>query len=206
MQISRPSILSLFKLPPLSWQPLLTVELCVYLLACYCKRDCLFCCLLISLNHHRPTTFQVIQSLLLSLFTLFFSYLLTCVLVEGHWFTTFCSFRLYSKLIQLHVSVCVCSTMFTSLRLNGLWPVKTPLCMGFSRQEYGGGLPFPSPGDLPDPGIEPSSRVCCLGRHVLYQLSHLENPVTHIYVYSSSDSFPFLGYNKILNVVPSAIE
>ena len=29
--------------------------------------------------------------------------------------------------------------------------------MGFSRQEYRSGLPFPSPGDLPDPGIEPGS-------------------------------------------------
>ena len=29
--------------------------------------------------------------------------------------------------------------------------------MGFSRQEYWSGLPFPSPGDLPDPGIEPRS-------------------------------------------------
>ena len=29
--------------------------------------------------------------------------------------------------------------------------------MGFSRQEYWRGLPFPSPGDLPDPGIEPRS-------------------------------------------------
>jgi len=29
--------------------------------------------------------------------------------------------------------------------------------MGFSRQEYWSGLPFPSPGDLPDPGIEPLS-------------------------------------------------
>ena len=29
-----------------------------------------------------------------------------------------------------------------------------PLSMGFSRQEYWSGLPFPSPGDLPDPGIE----------------------------------------------------
>ena len=29
--------------------------------------------------------------------------------------------------------------------------------MGFSRQEYWDGLPFPSPGDLPDPGIEPGS-------------------------------------------------
>ena len=29
--------------------------------------------------------------------------------------------------------------------------------MGFSRQEYWSGLPFPSPGDLPDPGIDPGS-------------------------------------------------
>ena len=29
--------------------------------------------------------------------------------------------------------------------------------MGFSRQEYWSGLPFPSPEDLPDPGIEPRS-------------------------------------------------
>jgi len=29
--------------------------------------------------------------------------------------------------------------------------------MGFSKQEYWSGLPFPSPGDLPDPGIEPAS-------------------------------------------------
>ena len=29
--------------------------------------------------------------------------------------------------------------------------------MGFSRQEYWSGLPFPSPGGLPDPGIEPGS-------------------------------------------------
>ena len=32
-----------------------------------------------------------------------------------------------------------------------------PLFMGFSRQEYWRGLPFPSPEDLPDPGIEPRS-------------------------------------------------
>ena len=29
--------------------------------------------------------------------------------------------------------------------------------MGFSKQEHWSGLPFPSPGDLPDPGIEPRS-------------------------------------------------
>ena len=33
---------------------------------------------------------------------------------------------------------------------------QTSLSMGFSWQEYWNGLPFPSPGDLPDPGIEPA--------------------------------------------------
>ena len=33
------------------------------------------------------------------------------------------------------------------------------MSMRFSRQEYWSGLPFPSPGDLPDPGIEPESPV-----------------------------------------------
>ena len=34
---------------------------------------------------------------------------------------------------------------------------QAPLSVGFSRQKYWSGLPFPSPGDLPDPGIEPES-------------------------------------------------
>ena len=40
-----------------------------------------------------------------------------------------------------------------------LWTValQAPLSMGFSRQEYWSGLPFPSPEDLSDPGIKPGS-------------------------------------------------
>ena len=34
---------------------------------------------------------------------------------------------------------------------------QTPLSIGFSRQEYQSNLPFPFPGDLPDPGIKPGS-------------------------------------------------
>ena len=45
--------------------------------------------------------------------------------------------------------------MSDSLRLHGLQPAR--LLMGFSRQEYWSRLPFPSPGNLPDPGIEPAS-------------------------------------------------
>ena len=43
------------------------------------------------------------------------------------------------------------------LTLATPWTVarQAPLSMGFSRQEYWSGLPVPSPGDLPDPGIDP---------------------------------------------------
>ena len=42
-----------------------------------------------------------------------------------------------------------------------LWTVahQAPLGMGFSRQECWSGLPFPTPGDLPNPGIEPTSPI-----------------------------------------------
>ena len=44
---------------------------------------------------------------------------------------------------------------------EALWTVarQAPLSMGLSRQEYWSGLPFPPPGDLPNPGIEPSSAL-----------------------------------------------
>ena len=46
------------------------------------------------------------------------------------------------------------------------WSVahQAPLSMGFPRQEYWSGLSFPPPGDLPDPGIEPTSLVSPVGR------------------------------------------
>ena len=47
----------------------------------------------------------------------------------------------------------------SSLSLETPWAVaiQAPLSMGLSRQECWSGLPFPSPGHLPDPGIEPGS-------------------------------------------------
>ena len=43
-----------------------------------------------------------------------------------------------------------------------------PRSVDFSRQEYESGLPCPSPGGLPDPGIEPASFVSCIHRGVLF--------------------------------------
>ena len=49
-----------------------------------------------------------------------------------------------------------CSVLFNSV---SPWAAarQAPLFMGFPRQEYWNGLPFPPPGDLPEPGIEPVS-------------------------------------------------
>ena len=48
-----------------------------------------------------------------------------------------------------------------------LQPCQASLSMGFSRQEYWSGLPCPPPGDLPDPGIKPTSLISCIGRQAL---------------------------------------
>ena len=56
------------------------------------------------------------------------------------------------------VCVCVCVCVFHRVRLCGPMDYiahQAPWSMGFSRQEYWSGLPFPPPEDLPDPEIEP---------------------------------------------------
>ena len=56
-------------------------------------------------------------------------------------------------------SLCVPSHFSCIWLFENLWTTacQAPLSMGFSRQEYWSGLQCPSPGDLPDPGIEPVS-------------------------------------------------
>ena len=51
---------------------------------------------------------------------------------------------------------------------------QAPLPMKFFRQEYWSGLPFPPLGDLPDPGVEPTSCISCIGRQVLYHCTTWE--------------------------------
>ena len=55
-----------------------------------------------------------------------------------------------SEKCQVLSHICLFATPWTV-------SLQAPLSMGFSRQEYWSGLPFPSPGDLPNPGIEPVS-------------------------------------------------
>ena len=64
---------------------------------------------------------------------------------------------MYGKTNTMKVKMKV--KLLSRVRLCDPWTVarQAPPSMGFSRQEYWSGLPFPSPGDLPDPGIEPRS-------------------------------------------------
>ena len=92
------------------------------------------------------------------------------------------------------------------------WTVayQAPLSMGFFRQEYWSGLPFPSPGDLPDPGMEPGSTA-------LQSDSTLSEPSgkprsaihTQVYMYRSAIHIslffgcpPHLGQHRTLSRVP----
>ena len=54
--------------------------------------------------------------------------------------------------------VCACVLSCVPLCVTpGMGACQVPLSMGLSQQEYGSRVPFPAPGDLPDPGIEPPS-------------------------------------------------
>ena len=58
-----------------------------------------------------------------------------------------------------NVYVCVCQSLSCVRLFATPWTVacQAPLSMGFFREEYWSGLPFPSPGDPPNPGIKPGS-------------------------------------------------
>ena len=63
---------------------------------------------------------------------------------------------------------------------------EAPLSMGFSRQEYWSGLPFPSPRDLPDPGIELASLMSlALAGRVSTPSATWEAHLVHIICYNA---------------------
>ena len=66
-----------------------------------------------------------------------------------------------------------------------------PLSMGFPSQDYWSGSPFPSPRDLPDPGIEPMSPVW---QEFSLRLSHWESPVAYIMAYNCIKNVHFRDF------------
>ena len=77
------------------------------------------------------------------------SFMSHCTNIEGSWHAFKCACIMHAQLLS---RVWLFEIPWTVAR-------QAPLSMGFPRQEYWSGLPFPPPGDLPDPGIQPSSPV-----------------------------------------------
>ena len=109
------------------------------------------------------------------------------------------------------ICVCVSPVTYDSLQPDGLWPARLLLSMKFSWQEYWNGLPFPSPGDLPDAGIESGSLALQTDS---FHLSHQGSPIhtytyTHTYIYKAIyilRLFSLIDYYKILHTVPCFIQ
>ena len=86
----------------------------------------------------------------------------------------------------LHFLACVCVCVCAQAQLLSCvhscipWTVahQAPLSMGFPRQEYWSGLPFPSPGDLPDPRI----KLALDWQVDSLPLSHLRSPIPYQYL------------------------
>ena len=74
------------------------------------------------------------------------------------------------------------------------WTVthQAPLSMEFSRQEYWSELPFPSPGDLPDPGISPMSPASPALQADSLLLSHHGSPLSRLGRWNGSHTWPRL--------------
>ena len=77
----------------------------------------------------------------------------------------------YNAYLTYTQSACVLSHFSSVWLFATLWTIalQAPLSVGFSRQEYWSGLPCSPPGDLPNPGIEPTARNgSCIGWWILY--------------------------------------
>ena len=75
--------------------------------------------------------------------------------------------------------MCMCEYALSWVQLfETPWTVahQVLLPMEFSRQEYWSGLPFPTPGDLPNPGIEPTSLVSPVLADRFFNIVPLEKP------------------------------
>ena len=111
---------------------------------------------------------------------------------------------------QIHTCVCVCVCVcahvchavlncFSCVQFFvTLWAVdcQAPLSMGFSRHKYQSGWPCPPPGDLPDPGIEPSSLMSSALAGGFFTTSTTWEAYIYTHVFGSRISLPFISHTK----------
>ena len=92
------------------------------------------------------------------------------------------------SVIPIHICCCcLVAKLYLTLFLTP-WTIahQAPLSMGFSREEYRSGLPFSSPGDLSDPGIDPTSSALAGG----FFTTEPPGRATYTYILSFLDFLP----------------
>ena len=84
-----------------------------------------------------------------------------------------------------------------------LWTVahQAPLPMEFSKQEYWSGLPFPTPGDLPDPGIQPASLVSPALAGGFFTTAPPGKPKMHSILCLLGEKYVLVTYQQLLDFV-----
>ena len=80
----------------------------------------------------------------------------------------------------------LCRVYCPTLPPHGLWSARLLCPWDSPGKNTEGGLPHPSPGALPDPGIEVASLMSCIGRWILYLLSHLGGPSVYFPVFNTT--------------------
>ena len=118
-----------------------------------------------------------------------FSYCINCISSISFWFLEVLTLSISSCVFPLfpleplanssHVYVCCHVQLFATP-----WTIacQATLYTGFSRQEYWSGLPFPSPGYLPDPGTEPTSLASAGGFFTNWAMREALQ-VYHVFIY-----------------------
>ena len=89
-----------------------------------------------------------------------FQWVCFCIRWSKHWrpkYINSSKSSISKKQIMQSKNVCISHSVVSDSLIPWTVTHQTPLSMEFSRQEYWSGLPFPSPGDLPHPVIEPRS-------------------------------------------------
>ena len=107
-----------------------------------------------------------------------------------------CSSAYRSPCCLRHLCVCVCESLSHVRLFATPWTEEqgsSPLSMGFSRQEYWSGLPFPSPGDLPDPGIKLVSPAIQADSLLL---SHQGSPITFSFLQTLTPPRPYWAFRS----------
>ena len=121
--------------------------------------------------------------------------------------TVFLGRKNVSTILHMCVCMCVCAHVCAQSHPTLCHPTtvahQTPLSMGFPRQEYCGGLLFPSLGDLPNPGIESSSPCTTADSLPLSRLGSPTCMVDIILLAQYTKLFTnFIGTNWIVTLLP----